>query len=268
MEKRDVEKAIDSLVGFPGVVGLLGGEPLLHPHFEQICKYMQTKIPKEQAGLWTCLPKGKEHYRETIVETFGHIFINDHSRTDILHAPVLVASKEVDLPGWQKDYLINKCWVQNSWSASINPKGAWFCEVAAALAMLLDVKNLGWEVDKGWWARSPQHFISQMAMCHYCGCAMPLKRRCSTDGPDDISPLLYEALKQVSPKLMREKYVIHDCKPYVGEEGQLATYKDISYRDEIAGRYGLFLNCNDKGFQTPHLIRKWKKEGTDDQAKG
>jgi len=258
MDFEFFKKAVDSMEGYPKITGIMGGEPLLHPEFEKFCKYASSKLPKEKLGLCTCLPKGKEHYREVICDTFGHIFINDHTRNDILHSPVLVPSKEVNLPGWQKDYLISKCWVQETWSASINPRGAWFCEVAAALAMLLEVENLGWDVEQGWWARSPQHFISQMAMCHWCGCAMPLKRRCSTDVVDDISPEMIKILDGISPKVTAKKYVEHDCQPYSGEEGQVATYKDKNYRDAIAKRYGMFLTINDKQYQTPHLLRNWK----------
>lgn len=264
MDVPTFKKAVDSLRGLPKtcLVGVMGGEPLLSPHFREYCEYLQTKFPKEQCGLWTCLPPGKEEYREVICTTFGNIFINDHTRSDILHSPVLVASKELNLPDWQKDHLIDKCWVQNTWSASINPKGAWFCEVAGALAMLLDVKNLGWNVEEGWWLRSPKHFIKQMAMCDFCGCAMPLKRRCSTDGVDDISPDMYHVLKDVSPKLIKKKYAISDCQPYYGTEGELATYKDFSYRDAIAKKYGIFLTPNEQNYQSPHLMRKWQKEET------
>lgn len=255
MEYDFFRKAVDSMERYPRMTGMMGGEPLLHPDFEKFCQYLQTKIPRERAGLWTCLPPGKEHYREVICQTFGHIFINDHTRDDILHSPVLVASNELPIEGWQKDYLISKCWVQETWSAAINPKGAWFCEVAAALAILLDVHGLAWEVEPFWWGRSPQHFTKQMAMCHFCGCAMPLKRRASTDEIDDISPKMYEVLKEVSPKLIRKKYEIHNLEPYVGEEGQLATYKDVSYRDAIAKRYGMFLMANELGFQTPFLMK-------------
>jgi hypothetical protein len=267
MSLSDAKVAIDSMVGYHHMTGIMGGEPLLHPQFTEICKYLQTKIPKAQCGLWTCLPEGKEHLREIIVETFDHIFINDHTRDDILHHPALVAANEMPLEGWKKDYLINKCWAQETWSASINPKGAWFCEIAASLAVLLDVKNLGWDVVPGWWARSPQHFISQMAMCHYCGMAMPLKRRCSTEEIDDISPKMFEALKDISPKLIKGKYKIHNLEPFVGEEGQCATYKDPNYRDKIAKRYGMFLVVNDQHFQTPYLLKNWKKKGSEKDAK-
>src|SRR5215475_11774962 len=38
---------------FPGVVGVFGGNPCIHPQFPEICKIMQGLIPWEQRGLWT-----------------------------------------------------------------------------------------------------------------------------------------------------------------------------------------------------------------------
>ena len=36
MDLEFVEKAIDSLEGFPGQIGLMGGEPFLHPKIKEI----------------------------------------------------------------------------------------------------------------------------------------------------------------------------------------------------------------------------------------
>jgi hypothetical protein len=260
MSLDKVKKAIDSMVGYPNMTGIMGGEPLLHPQFEEICKYMQTKLPKVKCGLWTCLPEGKEHYREIIVETFEHIFINDHTRDDILHGPVLVASRELPIEDWQREFLYHKCWVQNSWSASINEKGAWFCEVAASLATLLDVEGAAWPVETGWWARSPQHFVQQMSLCDYCGCAMPLKRRASIEEIDDVSPKMLEILKLAkSPKVKKGKYEVHNLQLF-NDDRQCATYKDEHYRNIIAKKYGLFLMLNEMKFQTPYLTKNWTPE--------
>jgi len=94
--------AIDSLEGWvrempQGIVGFMGGEPLLHPQFSEFCDYALTKIPRERLGLWSTFPaKGNypDKYREVICRTFGNVLLNDHGRDDILHAPVLMASEE------------------------------------------------------------------------------------------------------------------------------------------------------------------------------
>lgn len=259
MSFEQFQAAVDSMVGYPKMTGIMGGEPLLHPEFEKFCKYISTKIPKTQLGLWTTLPKGYEKYREIICETFEHIFINDHSRDDIFHHPTLVAIEEVVTDKNEMWQLIDHCWAQESWSASINPKGAWFCEIAAAMAMLYD-EGKGWDVEQGWWNRIPKDFKEQMEQfCPKCGLCIPLHRRKSTEQIDDISPKHYERLKDTSPKIKKGLYKIHDLKMITPlEQEQMAKYKEFDYRDAIASRYGIFLTVNNQKFWTPHLKENWK----------
>jgi len=153
LSEEDFKKAVDSMDKFPKMTGFMGGEPLMHPQFQEFCEYALTKIPKEQLGLWTALPKGFEHHAKTICETFDHIFINDHTRSDIFHGPVLVASEEIFDDKREMFYAIDHCWLQNSWSASINPNGAFFCEIAAAMSILFEDQPTGWPVEPGWWWR-------------------------------------------------------------------------------------------------------------------
>ena len=136
---------------------------------------MPTKIPPEHLGLWTTLPTGKEHYREAICRTFKHIFINDHSRPDIYHHPVLVGIEE-EIPTQTVMWVaIDQCWAQESWSAVIYPSGAWFCEIAGSMSMLFQEECAkegwkGWAVEPGWWWRIPADFGEQMEMfCPRCG---------------------------------------------------------------------------------------------------
>ena len=54
MSLDEVEKSIISLEGFPGNIGMMGGEPTLHPKFVEICKLFQDLIPeKNRRQLWT-----------------------------------------------------------------------------------------------------------------------------------------------------------------------------------------------------------------------
>jgi len=249
------KEAIDSFEGFKKMVGFQGGEPILHPEFEKFCDYAASKFPKEQLGLWTTLPKGYEHYREVIVRTFGHIFINDHTRDDIYHHPALVAIDEVIKDKDDMWYYIDHCWAQESWSASINPKGAYFCEMAAAFAMLYDGPD-GWEVEHGWWKRTRKDYREQMEQfCPKCGMACPLRRRLSIEKIDDISSYHLEKLKGKSRKIMMNRYVLNEGKPYMGNPESLASYKDFRYRNNIAKRYGMFLIVNEFGFWTPYLYK-------------
>jgi len=260
MPLEEVKKAIDSMVGFERMVGIMGGEPLCHPQFGEICAYLRSVFPKEQCGLWTTFPKGKEHHRAAIVETFGNIFLNDHTREDVLHGPILVEATKVFPDKFKRDYLIDDCWVQKYWSAAINPHGAFFCEVAAALSMVLDKESPSeaWKVEPRWWEKNPIDFIEQQKKyCDLCGAAMPLKKRFSVERVDDISEAWVERLKETSPKIKRKEYVINSGEVVI-DRRQTATYKDMAYRQKTADRYGIFITLNKTGFCTPHLKSNWE----------
>lgn len=257
MDMKTFKNAVDSMVGFRGFqgVGITGGDPLLHPDFEEMCEYARSKIPTSDLGLWSCFPAGKEYLGPLISDTFGTVFLNDHSRADIVHHPFLVSIEEVrdkrDM--W---FFINDCWAQMSWSASINPFGAYFCELAAAMAMLFNDPETAWPVEPEWWIRTPKDYIAQMEKwCPKCGGALcgpdVAKGRYSNEIVDDVSPNMLERLKMIdSPKIARGEFVVHDLQ-MCQENRQKATYKDNNFRNNIAARYGLFLVINQKGFWTP-----------------
>ncbi len=100
IEEGLFRQAIDSLVDYSvqphALVGFMGGEPMLHPKFADFCRYAQTRIPREKLGLWSTFPDSPNYrkHAQLICDTFGNILLNDHSRDDILHAPVLMASED------------------------------------------------------------------------------------------------------------------------------------------------------------------------------
>ncbi|MBR3458419.1 MAG: hypothetical protein IKH16_09765, partial [Selenomonadaceae bacterium] len=113
----------------------------------------------------------------------------------------LFARKDLGMPDEVWLPLRDKCWVQNEWSASITPKGAFFCEIAAALDMLFDGPG-GWKVEPGWWKRTPEEFGDQLHWCEMCGFALDTFMRDAKEEQDDVSPTLYEKLKAIgSPRL-------------------------------------------------------------------
>ena len=262
------KKSVDSLKGFPEIaskltgkslnmpyVGLQGGEVLYHPEFEKFCKYLQSNFPKEQCGLWTTFPKGKEKFREVICDTFGHIFLNSHSLSTIMHHPFLVQSQEIIE---DKDLLFmyaDSCFFQDAWSASINPNGAWFCEIAGAISILKN-QDKGWEIESGWWKKTNKDYTEQIEKyCIQCGGCLPLSRRASVELIDDISPGTYRELKTISPKIKNNQYNIHSLQ-LENDNRPMAAYKDMDYRNKIANRYGIGLILNQQGFLTPYLKKE------------
>jgi hypothetical protein len=162
------------------------------------------------------------------------------------------------------------CWVQESWSAAINPKGAFFCEIAAAMSDLFDGKK-GWKVEPDWWKRTPADFMEQRReACFKCGAAMPIKRiRNSQDATDDVSPRNLERLKAVgSRKVSRGEYQVREFEfdeslMKQGKDGAFyphQTYKDEMYRRGIAERYGIALVLNPRGYWEPRLQEDMPQE--------
>jgi hypothetical protein len=246
MDMPTFRRAVDSLIEFPGMVGLIGGEPLLHRDFEEMALYVRDHIPdKRRRGLWSTVPPAKTKHSALIREVFGHLNLNDHSADRIMHQPVLVAADEVVPDPQERAALIDNCWVQMLWSASITPKGAFFCEVAAAMSHLLGGSD-GWPIEPGWWKRTPADFVSQRdEYCNRCGCAVPLERRRSIEDVDDVSPGNLERLVQIrSPKVRKGLTRVYDKGRATDWQPAPNWYMsqvsdELGYRQAVADRLGV-----------------------------
>lgn len=216
MSLEMVEKAIDSLKGYKEQIGIMGGEPTLHPQFREICELVEKKIPnRRQRALWTNGLKWNE-YKDIINRTFDSdlIIYNDHKDKEVgLHQPLLVAAEEVLDDRELMWRLIGNCWVQWRWAASITPKGGFFCEVAAAQDYLFDGPG-GYPLEPGWWNKNPNEFMDQVKRyCPECGGAVPMPRVSAHADYDLISKKKAERLRKLgSPKFCRGNYKIFDRK--------------------------------------------------------
>lgn len=242
MDFDTFKRAVDSLDGFDGVTGIIGGEPTLHPEFERFSKYLRDKfgkpagedtllypqkdfihaihqrefesgilreridgshyVKKHGAGLWSNMGTSYCKYYEVIQDTFSVEYLNDHLNPSY-HQPGLFSRKDLNIPDDEWFALRDKCWIQNTWSATITPKGAFFCEIAGALDMLFNGPG-GWKIETDWWKRKPEDFTEQLHWCEICGFALEGKTftRDSQEETDDVSPTVYEMLKKTgSPKL-------------------------------------------------------------------
>ena len=179
MTLERVEQALQSLEGFKGIIGIMGGEPTMHPQFAEICKLFEKYVFLEQRGLWTngfMWNENEFKYDKIIRDTFllRNIVYNAHDYEYInQHQPILIPSWKIiqDRKLWKE--IIDNCWIQNSWSACINPKGGYFCEVAGALDMLYDL-NINWKIEPGWWKKEVKDFTEQIeTYCKRCSGAIP-----------------------------------------------------------------------------------------------
>jgi hypothetical protein len=248
------KKAVDSLTNFPKMIGIMGGEPLLHPDFKKISYYLHSQVPRERCGLWTTLPISKKHYAPLIAKVYGNVLLNDHTLDGLYHTPILVSGKECIRDDFSMWYYIDHCWIQKSWSASITPKGAFFCEVAAAFDMVFEGPG-GWPVALDWWKKTPKDYTEQMeTYCVRCGVPYPLNPRIDSDGIDDISYGNLKKLKELgSPKIKKGRYHLY-TDGLLTECVQFNNFRqDVEYFNRIAAKYGLCLRQNKNGYLEPLL---------------
>jgi hypothetical protein len=230
------KRAVDSLDGYHGIRSMMGGEPTLHPEFEHFIRYLGSKFPKRDnpyvypqkdfikqvhrveldnfqminddieridvvgAGMFSNMGVTYKKHYEIISDILPFQGLNDHLNP-IYHQSALITRKDLGIADdkWLK--LRDACWLQNEWSASITPKGAFFCEIAGVLDMLFDGPG-GWVIEPEWWKRAPDEFGDQLHWCEMCGFALDTFTRDSAEEIDDVSPTMFEMLKGIdSPKL-------------------------------------------------------------------
>ena len=243
LELDQFKRAVDSLEDYHGMVGMMGGEPTLHPRFAEMVDYMVKTHPdiapcrdrygaikdfvkyrnvflssvRNKRGLWTSLGPGYYKHYELIQDSFSYQCVNDHSHAGV-HLALLITRKELGIPDKKWFKLRDNCWVQRKWSASITPKGAFFCEVAAALDMLFDGPG-GWPVVKDWWRRQPEDFGSQLDWCEMCSACLPVPRSVASSGRDMVSPLMKEKLEKIgSLKLKKGLVDVLNLEEYVSSK--------------------------------------------------
>ena len=67
---ENFEKACKSLVDYYGIVGMFGGNPAIHPQFEELCEIMRAIIPARRRGIWCNNPFNVEKAR-IMAKTFN-----------------------------------------------------------------------------------------------------------------------------------------------------------------------------------------------------
>lgn len=235
MEFETFCKAVDSVLDHPGLIGVMGGEPTLHPRFADMCRYLHEKLPKEKlpAPGAATLPTDSfievrrrqeldeyviHHYEDgprpiimgaglwtTITPAYkkNYEIIQDVFRFQSLndhtnasyHQPILISRKDMGIDDDTWLKLREHCWVNQQWSSSVTPKGCFFCEVAAALDMLYDGPG-GLPIEPGWWKRDIGDFKEQFRWCELCGIPLKTFGRDAREGVVDVSAENVKLLKE------------------------------------------------------------------------
>jgi hypothetical protein len=237
------ERAVKSMAGWQApnrVIGIIAGEPTLHSNFEKISRRfaelwggpltdngrhpiadfnafaIERMFDRSTGrGLWTSLGQGFYRHYETIMEVYGHWNPNTHESGGRHQALLITRDDYCKATGTSQDeWLANrdKCWVQNMWSATINDKGAYFCEVAAAIDRLYFLGQHAWPVEHGWWQRTPDDFTDQLELCNFCALAQAGPAQLDTLERDIISTQHLDLLaKSGSPALKKKQYELFDA---------------------------------------------------------
>lgn len=252
MSPSNFRKALQSLKDYTGLIAIIGGNPVMHRQFEELCKIIVEEVPdKNQRGLWT---NHVFKHESLAVETFGWFNLNDHGDDkgaaslrslhrasggkgnlwtgNSMHAPLLTAIK--DLYGeeemWKR---ISECDINQNWSASIVENNgelrAYFCEVAASFDLARG-QDFGIEVTPGWWKVPMKTFENQVArFCPGCGAAAKLKGSLDKDETDTYTITNRDiALKTADKKrknieISREDYLEQLGKPVTDYSPKLAA---------------------------------------------
>lgn len=240
MDLDTFRKALSSLNEWPNWIGIIGGEPTLHPQFEKICLILrdELKIPRDKLGLWTSGGSKFENYKKLIEEVFGFVAYNEHNESQRkiqLHQPLTIAIDDVVENKKYKKKLIDECWIQRTWCPTINHKGCFFCEVAGALDIILDGLG-GYPIEPNWWEKEPKDFQDQVdRYCKHCGAAIPFERELLSSPKEKFSPRLLNIFKEHNLKHLSNEYVaLFEKKLTVQEmEKTKLTWDPGNYRQDV-----------------------------------
>lgn len=243
MDLETFEKAVRSMEGWyqPGkVLGVIAGEPTLHPQFEQLSrKFQELWGPKENTGngvapvadrdayaterlfdrsngrgLWTSLGKRYYEHYETIQDVYSHHNQNDHSAGGKHQANLIDRKTICEALGMTDEEWIaarDACPIQNEWSATITPFGAYACEQMAHIDILFNEGKRAWPIEPGWWKRTPDQFGEQLEICNHCSLCVKAPARVDAKDRDIISEPNRIALEMAgSPAVKKGNYDIYD----------------------------------------------------------
>lgn len=262
MTPENFRTALRTLEGFSGVIAVIGGNPCLHPHFEELCAILRAEIINQrQRGLWS---NNVFNHQQVIAETFGFFNLNPHNdargiesltrlREKIpglpfytghsTHAPLLTAIRDLEPDRREMWDAISKCDINANWSASIVQNNgelrAYFCEVAASFDLARGTDH-GVPVVPGWWNRGIDDFADQVR--HFCpGCGVPARVPGVRDA--DEADTFTESNRDIATHTRgRRTVTLHTGAQPTGQR-PVTSYSDEYYKPAAVPRISVVIPC-------------------------
>lgn len=232
MSLEEIEQALIAYQGIPcRKIGIIGGEPLVHSQFGEICQLVSKYFPPEKTQLFTSIKPELSKYRDDIARTFGFTAVNEHTpfqNSVGLHQPFTLALKDMVEDSELRIALIKDCWFGKNWCGTVTPLGAYHCEIAAFIAYMIGFK--GWEVTPRWWEKEDAE--DQIELCQLCGACIPMARQAPVIKKQKISRSIYYLIQDL--KLVLGDYELV-TKPFTVEYMAYwaKTWSPGNYRGDI-----------------------------------
>lgn len=232
MSLEEIKKALIAYQGIPcRKIGIIGGEPVLHPDFPVICAMIREYYPPSKMQLFTSIDPAKSRWREDIQKTFGFVAFNEHTMFQNavgLHQPFTLALCDMVENKDLRIELIKDCWFGKNWCGTVTPLGAYHCEIAAFIAYMIGRE--GWDVVPGWWEK--EDVEDQADLCWLCGACIPMERQSPVNKRQKISPTFYHLI-QANNLLLGEYELV--TKPFTVEymAEWAKTWAPGNYRGDI-----------------------------------
>lgn len=203
MTPENFRLALRSLKQYPGIIAMIGGNPCMHPKFEELCQIFVEEIPEQfRRGLWT---NNFFKHKALAEKVFGVFNLNTHGDSRAItsmqsmkdrswyheghseHSPLLTAIKDLydEQTVWQ---MIPECDINLNWSAAIvQNRGElryYFCEVAAAFDLARG-EDHGLPLKDNWWLDGIKVYEDQIRhFCPGCGVAAKIQGPLDSDETD------------------------------------------------------------------------------------
>jgi 4Fe-4S single cluster domain len=209
-------------------IRILGGEPTVHPNFEEICSILveyrekhnhscQLEISTHGAGEFT---QKRLTWLKTVFPEFNHQNTKKTGPIQKDFAAACIAPQDMD-PEWAKKHQFMGCNIPRDCGVGYNYQGFYCCAIAGAIDRIY---GLGLSVKAVKELDSARLSSSYNIFCSKCGHYLPIRENSQTH----LSPSWKKALE-----LYRRKPIINDASPENTAVLVLACYPSSEVKSRV-----------------------------------